>query len=254
MITDATTLDSHAAAYSKAFAHFEENRIVHEAYGLRIAAQLLQRGARQVLSLGIGHTEVARPVVGLPCGGQIDRYVIVDAAPAIIADFREQMAPLPAALDLVQAFFEDFDEALGPFDAIEAGFVLEHVDDPALVLRRMRSFMAPGGCLYVAVPNARSLHRLLGHEAGLLADLYALSDADRALGHRRYFDVARLTTLANQSGWSVEACTGLLLKPFTTGQLATLDLPMPVWRALQSLAAPYPEISNVFCTELSACG
>ena len=253
MRTDATTLDSHATAYSKDFAHFEENRIVHEAYGLRIATQLVQRGARRVLSLGIGHTEVARPVVELLRRGQIDRYVIVDAAPTIIAGFREQMAPLPPALDLVQAFFEDFDESLGTFDAIEAGFILEHVDDPGLVLRRMRSFIAPGGCLHVAVPNARSLHRLLGQEAGLLADLYALSDADRALGHRRYFDVDRLTTLAKQSGWSVDACAGLLLKPFTTSQLATLALPPPAWRALQALAAPYPAISNAFCMELSAC-
>ena len=254
MSTDATTLNSHAAAYSKNFAHFEENRIVHEAYGLRIASQLLQRGARQVLSLGIGHTEVARPVVQLLRSGQIDRYVIVDAAPAIIAGFREQLAPLPPGLDLVQAFFEDFDESLGPFDAIEAGFILEHVDDPGLVLRRMRRFIAPGGQLFVAVPNARSLHRLLGHEAGLLADVYALSDADRSLGHRRYFDVDSLTALAEQSGWSVDACAGLLLKPFTTGQLEKLELPPAVWRALQTLAAPYPQISNAFCMELSACG
>lgn len=214
---------------------------------------MLERGARQILSLGIGHTEVARPLLELLRKGQIDRYVIVDAAPAIVASFREQMAPLPAGLQLVEAFFEEVAESLGLFDAIEAGFILEHVDDPSLVLRRMRRFIAPAGRMFVAVPNARSLHRLLGHEAGLLDDVFTLSDADRALGHQRYFDVESLSALAEQNGWRVDAQAGLLLKPFTTGQLATLDLSPAVWRALQALAAPYPEISNAFCMELSVC-
>ena len=214
---------------------------------------MLERGARQILSLGIGHTEVARPLLELLRKGQIDRYVIVDAAPAIVASFREQMAPLPAGLQLVEALFEEVAESLGLFDAIEAGFILEHVDDPSLVLRRMRRFIAPAGRMFVAVPNARSLHRLLGHEAGLLDDVFTLSDADRALGHQRYFDVESLSALAEQNGWRVDAQAGLLLKPFTTGQLAALDLSPAVWRALQALAAPYPEISNAFCMELSVC-
>ncbi|MCY7317034.1 MAG: class I SAM-dependent methyltransferase [Rubrivivax sp.] len=251
--TRAEQLDGHAGAYSKAFPHFEENHVVHEAYGLRIAARLQQEGARQVLSLGIGHMAVARPIVELLRAGQLARYVIVDAAPAIIQSFAAQMQPLPPGLELVESFFEQLPPTFGPFDAIEAGFVLEHVDDPASLLRSMRGFIAPAGRLHVAVPNARSLHRLLGHEAGLLPDLYALSDADRALGHRRYFDVPRLQSLAVDCGWQVQSSAGLILKPFTTGQLDQLGLPPAVWRALQTLAEPYPEIANAFCMELSPC-
>ncbi len=245
-------LDTHLTAYSKAFPHFEENRIVHEAYGLRVAAQIAERGARQILSLGIGHMEVARPIIELLRSAKIDRYVVVDAAPAIVAKFRESIAPVPAGLELVEAWFEDYASPV-QFDLIEAGFILEHVSDPGLVLRRMRSLLAAGGRMCVAVPNARSLHRVVGHEAGLLRDMYALSDADRALGHQRYFDVDRLTALAAQCGWRVESKAGLLLKPFTSGQMEQLQLPPEVWRALQAVAAPYPEISNSFCMELAAC-
>jgi SAM-dependent methyltransferase len=251
-MTDNNTLDVHRAAYTAAFAHFEENRIVHEAYGRRIAQRIAERGAQRVLSLGIGHTEVARPIVDLLRRRGIASYTIVDAAPAIIEGFRADVAPLPNGLTLVEAWFErvEFDT---PFDLVEAGFILEHVDDPALVLRRLHAFLAPGALVCVAVPNARSLHRVLGHEAGLLPDLYALSAADRALGHQRYFDVPRLEALATDCGFRVERRAGLLLKPFTTGQLAKLELTPAVWQALQRTAEPYPEISNAFCMELAAC-
>ena len=44
--------------------------------------------------------------------------------------------------------------------------------------------------LAIVVPNARSLHRLIGERAGLIDDLYRLSEHDLAVGHRRYFDRA----------------------------------------------------------------
>jgi 2-polyprenyl-3-methyl-5-hydroxy-6-metoxy-1,4-benzoquinol methylase len=248
----AQELDSHAQAYSKAFTHFDENVIVHIAYGQRIARQIKDSAARRVLSLGVGHMEVARPIVDLLRARQIERYVVVDAAPSIMEGFRASVAPVPKGLDLVQAFFESFEDQQ-QFDVIEAGFILEHVQDPGLILSRLQRFAAPGACLHVAVPNARSMHRMLGHHAGLLPDVFVLSDADRSLGHRRYFDVPSLTALALQCGWQVRRQAGLLLKPFTTGQLNRLNLSPPVWQALQTLAEGYPEISNAFCMELVAC-
>jgi 2-polyprenyl-3-methyl-5-hydroxy-6-metoxy-1,4-benzoquinol methylase len=249
---DRSPLDRHAQAYSKAFPYFEENRIVHEDYGRRIAQRIKALQLRQVLSLGVGHSEVARPILQMLSEGGIRRYVIVDAAATILNDFGKSIEPHPAGLSLIESYFEEFDDAAG-FDAIEAGFVLEHVDDPAAILMRLRRLLHPEGRLFVAVPNACSLHRLLGHHAGLLPDLYALSDADMALGHMRYFDVPRLTELAQSCGWRIESTAGLLLKPFTTGQLAKLDLASHVWRALQVVAEPYPEISNSFSMELSIC-
>lgn len=252
MNSPSASLDAHAPAYTPAFAHFQENQIVHEAYGLAIAERLRELGARRVLSLGVGHRDVARPIIGLLRAGALDHYTIVDAAPAMLEALRDDIAPVPAGMAFVEAYFEQF-HAAQPFDAIEAGFVLEHVEDPALVLRRMRGLLAPAGRLFVAVPNALSLHRRIGHAAGMVADLHALSPADLALGHRRYFDVERLAALAAACGLRCERPTGLLLKPFTTGQLGQLGLPADVWRALQTVAAPYPELSNAFSMELVPC-
>ncbi len=239
-------------AYAPGFAHFEENRIVHEAYGQRMLRHVRDHGVRQVLSLGVGHMEVARPLVQALREGALDRYVVVDAAPAMIERFRAELGELPAGLELVQGWFETLEHEQR-FGLIEGGFVLEHVEDPGRVLRHMHSLLAPQGRLFVAVPNARSLHRLLGHHAGLLDDLYRLGEADHALGHLRYFDLDRLRALALACGWRVERAEGLLLKPFTTGQMQKLALPPAVWQALQQVAEDYPEISNAFSLELAPC-
>jgi SAM-dependent methyltransferase len=247
----AETLNSHGLAYTQAFPHFEENRIVHVAYGHHIARSIEQRGARTVLSLGVGHTEVAQPLLALLRAGRIDRYVLVDGAPAILEAFAKSTEPHPAGLTLVESFFEQFDTA-ERFDVIEAGFILEHVEDPALVLKRIHHLLAPGGRMFIAVPNATSLHRQIGHLAGLLPDMYALSAADHDLGHRRYFDVERLRSLVQACGYQVQHTEGLLLKPFMTSQMAALALAPAVWDGLQQVAHAYPELSNSFFMEVTA--
>lgn len=244
-----SALDQHAPAYTPAFAHFEENRIVHAAYGQRLRELARARAARSVLSLGVGHQEVAQALLQALREGEVERHVLIDAAPQLLTEFARLQAPLPAGLELLEAWFEQFEDACG-FDLIEAGFVLEHVEDPALLLRHLRGLLRPGGVLCVAVPNATSLHRQLGHAAGLLPDMYQLGAADLALGHRRYFDPISLRALAEAAGWQVQRCEGLLLKPFTTGQLERLALPPEIWCALQQVAAPYPELSNAFCMDL----
>jgi SAM-dependent methyltransferase len=244
-------LDAHRAAYSEAFPHYWENAIVHAAYGRRIAADIAARGATSALSLGVGHSEVARPIMALLASGPLRRYVVIDGSPEMLSAFRASIQPAPSGLELVEAYFETFDTD-ERFDVIEAGFVLEHIADPELLLRRLHNLIEDSGRLHVAVPNARSLHRLLGHHAGMLPDMYLLSAADHALGHRRYFDVHSLSTLATRCGWRIERVQGLLLKPFTTQQMHRLGLPPAVWEALQAVAAPYPEIANAFCMELVA--
>ncbi len=74
--------------------------------------------------------------------------------------------------------FEDFTPD-APYDAIVLGHVLEHVVDPVdRSTRLVRSWLAPGGKVFAAVPNSRSLHRQAAVIMGLLAAEDAMSEID----------------------------------------------------------------------------
>ena len=198
---DPHDLDGQRGAYQPGFRFFGENERSLHWYAERVGALARRTPGGSVVSLGIGHGIVLRHLAKLLEAGTIGRYLVVEGSGAAIAELRTAL-DLPANLGLVESWFERF-ESSERFDLVEMGFVLEHVDDPALVLRRFRDRLTPTGRIAVAVPNARSLHRLIGHEAGLLSDLYRLSAEDQQLGHQRYFDLSSLRRLLEDAGLTV---------------------------------------------------
>lgn len=117
--------DEHKGSYNSCFPYFEENRMLHAAYGETIARYVRAIGARNALSEGIGHTEVARTMLSTLTEGPLQPYVVVDAATQIIADFARSLSPPQRGLELLHGFFETF-EYPARFEIIEAGFILEH--------------------------------------------------------------------------------------------------------------------------------
>jgi len=100
-----------------------------------------------------------------------------------------------------------------------ASHVLEHVDDPVAVMAKARSWVAPGGRLLVLVPNANSLHRLLGVKMGLLSRPDELNEMDRQLAHRRVYDQQLLASHIREAGWSIANTGGAYLKPLSNKQM-----------------------------------
>jgi 2-polyprenyl-3-methyl-5-hydroxy-6-metoxy-1,4-benzoquinol methylase len=239
-------LDALKPAYGEQFKFHDENLLMLGWYARRIIAAMRARGHRSVLSLGIGHQVLARAIIG-ELGSALDRYVVIEGSREIIENFRSTNA-VPANVSLVHSFFEEY-RPEGKFDAIEMGFVLEHVNDPDAIVRQYAGYLAPGGTLFIAVPNAKSLHRLIGHEAGLLDNLHRLSAEDLQLGHQRYFDCESLSRLILAAGLRIGNVEGILLKPLTSGQMKSLNLPAAVVEGLCKVGARYPEISNSILIE-----
>ncbi len=239
-------LDQFGAAYGPAFRFHEENLWMLSWYAQRMVRALETQKTRSLLSLGIGHQVVSSAILE-SLGRVLREYTVVEGSPASIQRFLEHTA-LPPNARVVNALFEEFEPA-APVDAVEMGFVLEHVEDPLLVLRRYAGFLRPQGTIIVVVPNARSLHRVLGHEAGLLDDVYQLSPSDLQLGHRRYFDLDSITALVKEAGLQVRKTEGVFLKCLTTTQLQLLELSPEIRQAFFKVGVGYPEISNAIYLE-----
>ena len=247
MSVDPGDLDT-ATGYREDSPFHDENLLMLGWYVARLERTLRVRGARRVLSLGIGHQVVCRRLAGL-VGSAVDEYTIVEGSSARIEELRGGGA-LGSGTEVVHGYFEDHVPP-GPVDLVEMGFVLEHVADPALIVRRYAGFLAPRGVAAIAVPNALSLHRRVGQRAGLLDDVYRLSAHDLAVGHRRYFDRASLVALVEGAGLRVTACEGILLKALTTSQLRQLHVDARVMEAFCSIAEGYPDIANALYVEAS---
>jgi len=235
------TLDKHVAAYQGDNLYDFDNEILLTWYPQRVLHHA--GAAHSLLELGLGHgysTDIF--------SRRFSRHVVLEGSPAVIGNFRDKHPGCPA--EIVETWFENFvtDER---FDVIVMGFILEHVDEPLLILRRFREFLAPRGRMFLAVPNAEVLNRRLGRLAGLLDDVSTLSENDHLLGHKRFYTVATLRADIAQAGFGVDRLEGIYLKPFTTRQIASLQLDRKIIDALCTVGIDYPELSCGLLGEIS---
>ena len=117
-----------------------------------------------------------------------------------------------------RSMFEDFttDEK---FDTIVMSHALEHVEQPVELMIKIRSWLASGGVFIVVVPNAKSIHRIVGVKMGLLQSLYELNERDISLGHYRIYDAESLLRDIIAAGLIVRNNGGSFLKPVSNAQI-----------------------------------
>lgn len=235
-------LDDHLRAYQGENIYDFDNHILLKWYPERV--RQFSADANSLLELGLGHG-----ITATVFGKHFKRHVVVDASPAVIANFHKTYPDSKA--EIVESYFETFDTD-ECFDVIMFGFILEHVDDPVLILKHFRRFLKPDGRMFVTVPNAEVLNRRLGHLAGMLPDMTALSDHDRLLGHKRYYTVQTLKQDLKRAGYVVKRLEGIYLKPLTTTQMLSHNFDQSVIDALCKVAVDYPELSCGLLAEVAA--
>lgn len=235
------SLDNHVQAYQGLSIYDFDNTIQLKWYPQRIAN--FCKDASSLLELGLGHGITASVFQQ-----HFNRHVVIDASPAVIQNYRQRFPD--SKIEIVESYFELFDTS-ERFDVIVFGYILEHVDDPIQILKHFRTFLAPGGRMFVTVPNAEVLNRRLGHLAGLLPDMKELSEHDLLLGHKRYYTVDSLRKDIETSGYKVTRMEGIYLKPLTTSQMMSLNLDEKIIDALCLVAIDYPELSCGIMAELA---
>lgn len=143
----------------------------------------------------------------------VDRFPEVtslDGSPELLAVTAARMAGRPTWSG-VCALFEAYSPTR-PFDLVLMTYVLEHVADPGLVLRRAHDWLCPGGEVVITVPHALSLHRRLAVCMGLQALPDELGPADRRVCHRRVFTWFGLEKLIVEAGFSILERRGFITK------------------------------------------
>ena len=142
-------------------------------------------------------------------------------------------------LTIHNCLIEDFTPDVS-YNNIILSHVLEHVADPASAIARIALWLAPGGILFAAVPNALSFHRQLGVLAGDLCSEDSLNSSDRSIGHRRVYDGKSLRQLIAGAGLDIQYFGGYFLKALSNSQLEAVTEPRYV-RSLMAIGERIPE-------------
>ncbi|AFY90198.1 class I SAM-dependent methyltransferase [Chroococcidiopsis thermalis] len=174
----------------------------------------------RILELGVGD-RIWTPKL-------IDKFAdvtSVDGSSGLLAAMQQDLA---SRLDSkrwtpVCSLFEDY-QPDRTFDTVLATFVLEHVDDPGLILQMARqNWLKPGGKLAVVVPHALSLHRRLAVKMGLATYPGELGETDRRMGHKHAFTCYEMEKLLVGAGFQIVEQKGMFAKVLPNSMLAACN-------------------------------
>jgi 2-polyprenyl-3-methyl-5-hydroxy-6-metoxy-1,4-benzoquinol methylase len=114
-----------------------------------------------------------------------------------------------------------FEKATLPkrYDNIVLTHVLEHLDDPVSVLRRINEdWLAEGGRFFLVCPNANAPSRQIAVKMGLITHNSAVTPAEAEHGHRRTYSLDTLERDAVAAGLRVVHRSGIFFKALANFQ------------------------------------
>ena len=106
-----------------------------------------------------------------------------------------------------------------PIDFIILSNVLQEIEDVSVFLKGLHSICKKDTIAHIVVPNAKSFHRLLAFEMGLIDSIYRLSDRNNLLQQMRVFDLDSLSEILVDNGFKIAGSGSSFIKPFTHQQM-----------------------------------
>jgi SAM-dependent methyltransferase len=133
------------------------------------------------------------------------------------------------------------------FDNVVLTHVLEHLDDPVRVLRRINDeWLADHGRLFLVCPNANAPSRQIAVKMGLITHNAAVTPAEAEHGHRCTYSLDTLERQAVQAGLKVVFRTGIFFKAlanFQWDRLLQTDIVSPEYlEGCYQLGQVYPDL------------
>lgn len=187
-----------------------------------------QYQAKVCIELGHGSS-----VLDMPCGDgaltaifaqHFPRVVGLDASSKHLAEARRRLP----GVEFHESLIEEF-EPTEKFDSIFMLNILEHIEDPVYVMRRVSGWLNPGGVIVVQVPNADAINRRINLLMGAISACDELSPFDiNVAGHRRYYRMSSLLDHIHAAGLKVRETGGVFYKMLSTPQMDWL-LSQPQW-------------------------
>jgi len=177
-----------------------------------------------------------------------DNVTCVEASDVAIKDARKRLGD---RVHFVNALFEKA-TLPGRYDNIVLTHVLEHLDDPVLVLKRINDeWLAEGGRFFLVCPNANAPSRQIAVKMGLITHNAAVTSAEAEHGHRCTYTLDTLERDAVTAGLDVLYRSGIFFKALANFQwdrlLQTDIISKEYLEGCYKLGQQYPDLcSSIF--------
>jgi len=219
---------------------------VMHSYMLKSFEPFFQKG--NMLELGSFKSDFTRRLMGY-----FDDITCVEASNEAINEARKNLG------DKVKFVHSTFEKATLPrcYENIVMTHVLEHLDDPVLVLKRInKEWLSKDGRFFLACPNANAPSRQIAVKMGLITHNAAVTEAEAKHGHRRTYSLDTLERDAKVAGLKVIHRSGIFFKAlanFQWDKLLNTDIISPEYlEGCYQLGQQYPDLcSSIFlvCTK-----
>ena len=181
-----------------------------------LVERIRQNRHARILEIGCGIAPIAEEF------NDFQQLTVVEPY-APYAKKMRQLGRKKSGITVLEGFLEEHVSTLQKqeFDYIILSGVLHEVDNPKALLKDVAK-ITKNAVVHVMVPNARSFHRLLAVEAGLIADVHTMSAVQKKLNQPWAFDMKMLHRLATGAGFRIVAEGYFAFKPFTHAQMAKM--------------------------------
>ncbi len=156
--------------------------------------------------------------------GHFDDVTCVEASEKAIIEAKAKLGDKPT---FIHSIFETV-SLPKQYDNIVLTHVLEHIDDPVRVLRRVNDeWLADGGRFFLVCPNANAPSRQIAVKMGLISHNSAVTPAEAEHGHRCTYTLDSLERDAVAAGLKVVHRSGVFFKAlanFQWDQLLQTDI------------------------------
>ena len=147
-----------------------------------------------------------------------------------------------------------FEDVILPsqYDNIILTHVLEHLDDPVKVLKRINDeWLTDKGRFFLVCPNANAASRQIAVKMGLIENNFSVTPAERAHGHRITYSLDTLERDAKAAGLKIVYSSGVFFKALANFQwdrlLATDIISKEYLQGCYELGQQYSDLcSSIF--------
>jgi 2-polyprenyl-3-methyl-5-hydroxy-6-metoxy-1,4-benzoquinol methylase len=160
---------------------------------------------------------------------------------------KEVTKKMNGKVTMYNALFEEVDLPK-KYDNVVMTHVLEHLDDPVKVLKRINDeWLSDSGRLFLVVPNANAPSRQIAVKMGLISHNSAVTDAEKAHGHQITYTLDTLERDARAAGLNVVHRSGIFFKAlanFQWDEILKTEIVSPEYlEGCYQLGQQYPDLT-----------